>query len=168
MNFQHRPRQPGKPRLDVRDYRGKVGVAKVKGVLLETAAWELLCRRCREMEDDEFKIKSVANRRIEFMLTDRAGKFQDYTINAIDLIKTSRASGKRFMSLFLTFDVNGTATVDTSTEWFQPIRCWLMYWADKGPHPRILRQIQAEKVATQSQQTTDERISRFMKSAERN
>lgn len=127
----------GKMQLDLRDTRADIG--RVKGVLVELAAWNLLRSRCRQIEDDDFKIAKINQQSIEFMLTDKAGALQPYTIRAMDLPRSNVLTSKRMVNLYLTFAlVDGTPTVDTGHEWFGMFSLWLKFWVGGGRNPKIL------------------------------
>lgn len=122
------------PVLDLR-HTGQVGIAQLKTVVLTEDAWWLFQSRCREMNDDEFHIIRTTRCCIEFSLTDRDGKPQQYHILAKPLERVKRATGKRLLVLFLVFEKDGCSVVTTDKQWFEPIKPWLRYWAGKGVRP---------------------------------
>lgn len=126
--------------LDLRQ-TGQVGVAQPKPVVLTGDAWSSLQKRCREMDDDEFHVIRTRKSYIEFSLTDRDGKPQQYCIRVRLLKRIKRATGKKLFALFLVFEKDGYDVVDTAQYWFEPFKPWLKYWAGKGICPKHLKQI---------------------------
>lgn len=155
----------GKTQLDLRNTR--VDVGRVKGILIELAAWTLLRSRCRQIEDDDFKIVKVNQQSIEFMLTDKAGVLQPYTIHAMDLPRSNALTSKRMVNLYLTFAlVDGTPTVDTGHEWFGMFSLWLKFWVGGGRNPKIL--MQEARAVSPCSKGTIERINRWKRFASSN
>lgn len=128
-----------RPVLDLREI-GQAGMAQPKPVVLTKDAWRLLQSHCNEMNDHEFRVTRVYKHCVEFSLTDRDGKPQQYRIQAQLLKRTKRATGKKLLALFLIFEKDGCDVVDTAQFWFEPFKLWLKYWAGKGLHPKQMKQ----------------------------
>ena len=123
------------PMLDLRNI-GTVGMSPPKPIVVTKESWAVIKTRCSELNDDEFHVDRVYKRCVEFTLKDHDGKPQEYQIRAEPLKRTERASGKKLLALFLTFEKEGTLVVDTSPFWFEPFKLWLKYWAGNGLNPK--------------------------------
>lgn len=127
------------PVLDLRKI-GQTGMAQPKPVVLTKDAWQTFRTRCREIDDDQFRIIQTHKYCIEFFLTDYESKPQLYRIRAQPLKRVRRATGKKLLALFLVFEKDGSDVIDTAQYWFEPFKPWLKYWAGKGVHPKHLKQ----------------------------
>lgn len=151
------------PILDLRN-TGQVSIAQPKPVVLTEKAWRLLGTRCRELNDDEFRVIRIYKRGIEFSLTDHDGKSQQYCIRAEPLKRVKRTTGKSLVALFLIFEQDGHSVIDTAQYWFEPFKPWLKYWSGKGVHPKHLKQ---ELTSVSSDVSISKQIQRYKKFLER-